>query len=514
MHPSRLPCRLILATLRVLSALCCVPASSAMLSAQGHDHPHEAGLGTVRFPTSCRPDVASAMNRGVALLHSFEFGEAIHSFDDVLAADSTCALAAWGRALALWSNPMNAANRAPEPLERGRQAAAVATRLAARATPRERGYAAAVASLYGDYERVPQRQRVVAYEHAMATLVAAEPADTEARIFHAIALVAAAPTGDTTYADLRRAGATLESLWAAQPDHPGLAHYIIHAYDAPRLASQAASAARRYAEIAPAAPHALHMPSHTFTRLGMWDASIEANRRSADAAIRTNEIAEALHADDYLVHAYLQLGRYAEARDVLDGLPALAARFDPSAISGAAPGAAGTFALAAMPARYALERGAWAEAASLAPMPSAVPFADAMTWFARALGAARLRRVAAARQSVDSLAAYEARLDERGDTYWAEQVRIQRLGAEAWLELARSRRAEALALMQEAAEREERSEKSPFSPGPLAPARELLGDMLLQLGRRSEARAAYGRTLEREPGRRRAQEGLARTAGH
>ncbi|MEJ7812751.1 MAG: hypothetical protein WKG32_20220, partial [Gemmatimonadaceae bacterium] len=442
-------------------------------AAQAHPHPAgtSEGLGTVHFPTSCRPSVAPPFDRAVALLHSFEFGAAIRAFDGVLAADSTCAMAHWGIALARWSNPMSAGNRAPALLAQGRQASDAARRLAAGATERERGYIAAVASLYADYDHVDQRSRVVAYERAMADLVARQPADTEAKIFYALSLAAAAPPTDKSYARQRRAGAILESLWAAQPNHPGLAHYIIHSYDVPALAPRAAAAARRYADIAPAAAHALHMPSHTFTRLGMWEASVNANRRSAEAALRDSALAEVLHASDYLAYAYLQMRRDSAARAVLDSLPMLAARFDPTAVTGAAPGSAGVFALAAIPARYALERRAWTEAASLAPAATPFPYAEAMTYFARALGSAHVGQPTAAREAVDSLAAIHGRLVARGESYWAEQVAIQRLGAQAWLEFAEGRQTDALARMSEAAEREEGTEKNAVTPGPLAPAR-------------------------------------------
>jgi tetratricopeptide (TPR) repeat protein len=346
----------------------------------------------------------------------------------------------------------------------------------------------------------------------MAALAERYPDDTEAQIFHAIALVAVAPPTDKTYANQRRAGAILERLWAAQPNHPGLAHYIIHSYDVPALASMAAEAARRYATIAPDAAHALHMPSHTFTRLGRWQESVDANRRSAEAAMHTASLAEVLHASDYLEYAYLQMRRDSAARAVVDGLPAIAARFDPAAVTGAAPGSAGVFALAAIPARYALERGAWPEAASLVPRTTAFPYADAMTWFARGLGAAHLGRLPEARAAVDSLAAIHARLLAQGEPYWAEQVAIERLGAQAWLELAEGRRAEALAHMGEAAAREDGTEKNAVTPGPLAPARELLGDLLMELGRPAGALAEYRRTLEKEPRRFRSLDGARRAA--
>jgi hypothetical protein len=421
-------------------------------------------------------------------------------------------MAHWGIALSRWSNPMAATGRAPGVLAQGRSAADAAARLASAVTTRERGYIAAVAALYRDYERVDQATRVADYERAMADLVARQPADTEAKIFHAIALVATAPPTDKSYAKQLQAGATLERLWKAQPDHPGLAHYIIHTYDLPALASHAAAAAQRYAEIAPTAAHAQHMPSHTFTRLGRWSESVRANQQSYDAAMRDSAIAEALHASDYMEYANLQMRRDEAARIVRDRVPVLAARYDPNVVRGAAPPSAAFFAIAAIPARYTLERGAWAEAVSLKPKASDYPHTEAMTYFARAIGASRLKQTASARESVDSLGAIEQRLAARKDGYWGEQVHIQRLGAQAWLDLAEGRRAEALTRMGEAATREDATEKNAVTPGPLAPARELLADMLMELGRPADALAEYRRTLAKEPGRYRALDGARRAA--
>ena len=490
-----------------------LPATRAGAQAPVQPPPHaHGGLGTVRFPTSCRSEVGPATDRAAALLHSFEFGAATRAFEGVLAVDSTCAMAHWGIALAQWSNPFSVAVRPPAALARGRRAVEAARAVAGSATARERAWIDAVARLYDDAARPDQPSRVAAYERAMADVVARHPDDTEARIFHALAVVATAPPTDKRYANQRRAGATLEALWVAQPDHPGLAHYIIHSYDVPALAPLAATAARRYAEIAPAAAHALHMPSHTFTRVGAWEASVRANRRSAEAAERAGSAAEVLHASDYLTYAYLQLRQDSSARAVRDALPAIAARFDPAAVTGAAPGSAGIFALASIPARVALERDAWAEAAALVPTPSAFPWADAVTHFARALGAARLGRPAEAHPAADSLAAIRARLAASGDGYWAEQVAIQELGARAWIALAEGRRDAALDTMRAAAAREDSTEKSGVTPGPLAPARELLGDMLRQVGRPAEALAEYRRTLAREPLRFRSLDGAWRAA--
>ena len=487
--------------LRLVTVLL-LTATATPLAAQEHEH-HAGGeqLGTVHFPTSCRAESAPTFDRGVALLHSFEFGASIRTFNEVLASDSTCAMAYWGIALSRWSNPMAAGNRTPAMLEPGRQAAMAATRLASRATEREREYIAAANELYTDYEHRDQHTRIAAYERALADLVAKQPADTEAKIFHAIALVAAASPTDKTYANQIAAGTTLEQLWERQPNHPGLAHYIIHAYDVPALAPRARAAAARYARIAPSAAHALHMPSHTFTRVGMWEESIETNRRSMNEAVRTGSFAEALHAADYMTYAALQLHRDAAAKAIVDTLPSLAARFDPDAITGAAPGSAGVFALAAIPARYALERRDWKMAASLTAKTSAFPYADALTWFARSLGASHTGDVASARASIDSLGAMRERLLAQTESYWAEQVAIQRLGARAWLALAEHKPDSALALMREAAVREDATEKSAVSPGPLAPAHELVGDMLMELKRPREALAEYRLTLTKEPGR-------------
>jgi hypothetical protein len=481
-----------------------LPAFAAYAQEHAHTDASAEKLGTVHFATSCSPSVAPQFNRAVALLHSFEFGASIRAFNDVLAADSTCAMADWGIALSRWSNPMAPGNRSAAQLQQGQQAVDAAKRLSAHASERERGYIHAVSRLYDDFEHKDQRTRVVAYERAMNELAMQQPADTEAMIFYAISLTASASPTDKTYANQLKAGAILEPLWAKQPNHPGLAHYIIHTYDYPALADKARAAAQRYASIAPSAAHALHMPSHTFTRVGMWEESVDANNRSMKVALSTGSIAEALHAADYDMYAYLQLGKDSDAKAILDGLPAFAARFDPNVITGAAPGSAGVFALAAIPARWALERSAWTEAAALEPKASAYPYTEAMTYFARALGASHTGDLPKAKAAVDSLASIQQRLSAKGEGYWAEQVAIQNLAARAWLDLAEHRETDAVARMREAVAREDATEKSAVTPGPLAPAHELLGDMLMVLNRPAEANAEYRATLKKEPNRRHA----------
>jgi hypothetical protein len=346
----------------------------------------------------------------------------------------------------------------------------------------------------------------------MAELAAAQPADTEAIIFHALSILISADPTDQKHADLVAGGATLEGLFARMPNHPGLAHYLIHAYDVPPLAGRAATAAARYATIAPTLSHALHMPSHTYTRLGEWDRSIATNLKAGAAARNEGSTAEELHSADYRVYAYLQRGQQEAARRLMVEAESIGRRLDPTAAGGAAPPAAGYFALAAIPARYALERGSWTEAAALPVKPSPVPFADAMTQYARAVGGARSGDTVTARSAVAALGALHDRLAERHEAYWAEQVEIQRRGGTAWLLLAQGKREEALAEMTAAAEREDATEKNAITPGPLAPARELLGEMLLELQRPAPALAAFEATLVREPNRYRALAGAARAA--
>ena len=485
------------------------------IAAQEHVHRPDASreeLGTVHFQTSCSPAAAPQFDRAVALLHSFEFGASIRAFTQVLGVDSTCAMAHWGVALSRWGNPVAPGIRGPAQLRPGQAAADAAMRLSANATERERQYVSAVAKLYAASDQVDQPTRVVAYERAMADLVAKQPADTEAKIFYAISLVASAPPTDKTYANQIKAGDILEPIWAKQPNHPGLAHYIIHTYDAPALAGRAKAAAQRYARIAPSAAHALHMPSHTFTRVGLWTESVETNLRSIDVARRDSSIGEMLHASDYAEYAYLQMRRDAAAKAILDGLPTLEARFDPNVIAGAAPGSAGVFAIAAIPARYALERRDWKTAANLVPKPSKFPWTEAMVYFARALGASHTGDPVTAHSSVDSLAAIRQRVDDMNERYWAEQVAIQQLAAEAWLAHAEHHDELALSRMREAANREDATEKSAVTPGPLAPARELLGDLLLELRRPKEALVEYRATLLKEPMRYRSLDGARRAA--
>jgi hypothetical protein len=498
------------ATIAIVLAFVCLVA--APLTAQDqHDHGSPTGrLGTVHFPTSCAKTVAQELDRGVALLHSFWFSAAIDAFNGVLKNDPSCAMAQWGIAMSWWGNPFGGF-RSPQALQAG-LAAVEKGKSAGAKTERERGYIAAVEVLYKDNATIPQRTRTLEYEKQMAQLSTRFADDSEARIFYALAMDQTALPTDKTYANQLKAAAILEKEFALQPDHPGLAHYIIHSFDAPPLAPRALDAARRYAKIAPAAPHALHMPSHTFTRVGAWQDSIETNIASAAAARKDNAPSEELHALDYQVYAYLQTAQDVAAKKSLDEIAAIGSRIQLNAAGAAAPPPAGYYALAAIPARYALERGAWKEASALTPRESAFPFADAVTHFARALGAARSGDPSAAGQDVEKLAALRDALQKANDVYWTGQVDIQRRIASAWIALAQGRQNEAVTMLREAADMEDLTDKSAISPGPIKPARELLGEMLLELKRPAEALKEFEATMAKEPKRFRGVHGAAAAA--
>jgi tetratricopeptide (TPR) repeat protein len=496
-----------------LGALCSLALSTAPMIPldQDHQHPGDQNLGTVHFQTSCAAPAQAEFDHALALLHSFEFGPAMDGFNAALKADPQCAIAYWGIALGRWTNPFAAVIRPPAQLQQGMDAITRA-RLAGAKTERERAYIEAAATLYEHADTLDQQARVVAYERAMARLAAAYPDDREASIFWALSLTASALPTDKTYANQLKAGAILEKLYLEQPDHPGITHYIIHSYDVPALADRALDAAHRYAAIAPSAPHALHMPSHTFTRVGAWQESIDTNLASAAAARREGAHAEELHAMDYMTYAYLQTGQDKAVQALIKSVPDIAAVFDPTAVVGAAPGSAGVFALAAIPARWALERRDWRTAASLDPKPSRFPYTEAMTYFARALGATHTGALADARRSIDALQDIQDRLTKAKETYWAEQVAIEHDDAAAFLALAEGRTADALSTMRAAALREDATEKNAVTPGPIAPARELLAEMLLEMKQPAQALKEFEATLKKEPNRFRALYGAARAA--
>lgn len=495
--------------------LCALLAVSG--AAQEQQHGNGDKLGTVHFVTSCNEQAQKNFDHAVALLHSFQFSNAIQGFNATVKDDPACGIAFWGIALSQWSNPFAAGMKDKSQLQSGRESAEQGKTVGAN-SERERAYIAAVGKLYTDFASTPQRARSLAYRDAMEQVAEKYPEDHEAQIFYALAIAASEDPADKTYAGRIKAGAILEKLFAQEPDHPGLAHYIIHTYDVPSLAARALPAARRYSEIAPDAPHALHMPSHTFTRTGYWQDSIASNIAAAAAAKREGQTAEELHSTDYQIYAYLQTAQDEAARRLLDSLQEISSRFDSQlVVSGAGGPSAGYFALAAIPARYALERQDWKQAAQLTPRETPFPYTETMTWFARGLAAARLGQVSAANDSAAALKQIQERLSKAGENYWALQVKIQQLEVAAWAALAesnkdKSKKEEALRQMKSAAELEDGTEKSAITPGPLAPARELLGEMFLQLNDPAQALEQFEATLTKEPGRFRALYGAAHSA--
>jgi hypothetical protein len=480
--------------LPILLGFVTAPASAA------DEHAGHPVLGTVHFPVTCTPAAQQAFDEAMKLQHSFWYQAAHDAFSEVLRRDPACAMAYWGIAMTLLTNPFS-----PPPAQNladGWAALEQARQLGAK-SEREADYIAALSEFYRDADAKDHRTRVLAYEQAMAQLHARYPDDSEAAIYYALALnVAALPT-DKTYTKQLQAAEILEAEVVRQPDHPGVVHYLIHTYDYPPLAERGLEAADRYAELAASAPHALHMPSHIFTRLGLWDRSIETNRRSAEVARAGKDMNGELHARDYMVYAYLQSGQDEAARQAIAEVRQFAGA------ESASP--AGPFALAAMPARFAMERGAWEEAAALTPQPSKFAFADATTHFARAVGLARAGKPEAGAADVEALQRLADAL-RASNLYWAEQVDIQHTAATAWIADAEGRRDEALALMRRAAEIEAGTEKHVITPGPLAPAREQLAEMLLAADRPAEALKEFEAVQQVEPNRFRALAGAGRAA--
>jgi tetratricopeptide (TPR) repeat protein len=472
-------------------------------SAVAHETDSQTGpLGVVSFPSSCNPKVQPAFERAVAMLHSFWYSAGEKAFRDVLKDDPQCAIATWGIASILMSNPLAGQGASPKGAEQAQAAIDEGRRIGAK-TERERAYIEAVAAYYQDFATRPEKDRQAARATAYEALANRYPADDEAQIFAALYIAGTQTQADQTYAAYRKAAAILEAEFRKYPDHPGVAHYLIHSYDAPPIADKGLTAARRYAGIAPAAPHALHMPSHIFTRVGAWEESAATNKRSMEVARAGNEPDEACHASDYMVYAYLQLARDAEARRSIDEamkVTGISARF-------VAP-----YAIAAMPARYAIERGAWQEAAKLQPPGSNYPFVEAITYFARSIGAARIGDLAAARKDAEQLESLHKALLAAKNTYWATEVEVQRLAAAGWIALGEGKATEALNFMRAAADLEDHNEKHIVTPGRVIPARELLGEMLLELRQPEAALKEFETSQLREPNRFRNYLGAARAA--
>jgi tetratricopeptide (TPR) repeat protein len=414
-------------------------------------------------------------------------------------------MAWWGVAMSnlhpLWAPPT------PDEFKTGKEAAEKAAGAGAK-TDREKAYIQAINAYYANSDTLDHPARMRAYETAMAALERDNPKDREAAIFHALSLIGIASPKDKTYASQKQAAAILNRVLPEEPEHPGVAHYLIHSFDYPDLAELALPAARVYAKLAPGSPHALHMPSHIFTRLGLWDESIASNIASAEKAHSYIEHAmpgatafDELHAVDYLVYAYLQQGKIAEAKKLVDKTKAVTKVDNPSQFAAA-------YAMSAVPGRFALERREWKEAAALT-VPTViawekVPYAEANIHFARGIGAARSKQLDVARDALARLATIRQTLIDQKNSYWADQVEIQRLGVAAWIAHAESKDDEALKMMRSAADLESSTDKHPVTPGAIIPARELLAEMLLDLGKRDDALAEVQKVLHDAPGRRNA----------
>jgi hypothetical protein len=481
---------------------------SGALAQQEHQHDHgdHEQLGQVNFRVSCTPAAQKQFNRAVALLHSFEYDQAQRAFAQVATADPACGMAYWGIAMSfyhqLWAPP------SPEELKKGSAAVEKARSVGAK-TKRELDYIAAIEAFYKDWDKIDYQRRASAYERAMEQVYLRYPKDREAGVFYALALnstaLAAVPM-DKSYAKQKKAAEILNNVLAKEPEHPGVAHYLIHSYDYPPLAHLALAAARSYAKIAPSSAHAQHMPSHIFTRLGLWQEDIETNlnaEASAKDYAQKNHLTgawdEQLHAMDYLAYAYLQQSRDREARAVLDELKAIR-KTDPENFKCA-------YSFAAIPARWALERHKWSEATDLRIEPEDFPWsrflwAEAITHFARGMGAARTGEAGKAQLEIAKLTEIQRMLSGAKDNYdWATQVEIQRRGVSAWLALFESRNQEALRLMRSSADLEDSTDKHPVTPGAVLPARELLGDLLLELKLPAEALKEYEASLQTSPNR-------------
>jgi tetratricopeptide (TPR) repeat protein len=482
---------------------------------QGTVRANEEQFGEVNFPISCSSAAQQQFNRTVAMLHSFFFPETVKEFTAIAEKEPSCAMAYWGIAISQRPNPLVG----PFPgdvLKRGWEAIEKA-RAASQKTEREIAWIEALAAYYQDYAVIPQQSRTASYEAAMARLSSRYPEDAEAAIFYALALNEAADPADKTYVKQLKAADILEKLEAKYPNHPGIPHYIIHSYDYPELAMQGVFAAARCATLAFSAPHALHMPSHIYSTLGMWQEVISSDRAADDEAlayaVRVAPQAAAepaknparYHSLDFLTNAYLQLGQDQQAKRIVDARNSVTEFLAGFRYSGHT-------AFAAIPVRYALEREAWIEAATLAVPKTPFPQAEAITWFGRAIGAARSGDLTKAREAIDQLRVLKERLAQANDAYWTEQVLIQEKAASGWLALAEGRKGDAIPTMRYAADQEDRSGKHVAMENRLSPMRELLGELLLQADEPARALEEFKASLRNNPNRYRSFAGAAKAA--
>src|SRR5712691_9475308 len=483
------------------SAACALAAAALCLSQSVSAQDVDQKLGKVHFATSCSPTAQREFDRAMLYQHSFWYRSSQRAFEETLKEDPNCAIAYWGIALSLLWNPHTVPPA--KNLADGAATLAKGKGIGAK-TERERDYLEALSAMYANYDKVDHRTRVLNYLKAMEQLATRYPEDDEAQIYYALALNVGASPGDKTYANQLKGAAILEKIWMRQPEHPGVAHYLIHLYDSPALAEKGLEAARRYAKVAPDAAHAQHMPSHIFTRVGYWQESIASNIVSGRVAKEAKDFNDQRNSMDYLVYAYLQLSQDKKARAVIDEMNKVTG-FTETFLPG-------PYALAASPARYALERGNWAAAAELPVRPSPLANVQAISHFARALGAARAGNPEAAKADIAKLAELRDKLRAAKDAYWAEQVDIQSQIATAWVLHAEGKYEDALKAMSAAADAEDKTEKHPVTPGVPIPARELYGTMLLDRGRAAEALTAFEATIKKEPNRFGAYVGAAKAA--
>jgi tetratricopeptide (TPR) repeat protein len=453
-------------------------------------------LGTVTFPTSCDSAVQTQFERGVAMLHSYWFSEARKVFEAVLDRDQSCTMAYWGLAVNYLGNTL-AASPPTKDLQAASQALEKARQLGTK-TPREGAWIAAITSYYRGYDTVPVSARLATYTNAMQAMTERYPDDFEAWTYYALALQASAPKNDKTYANQLRSAEILERLFAERPDHPGVAHYLVHAYDYPALADRGINVAGRYARIAPAAPHARHMPSHIYSMVGMWEDSIASNR--AALAIQPDYH----HATDFMVYAHLQLAQDAKAKTLVDRIAALP-RQEYANVGNAT-------AIAVIPARYPLERGDWAGAAALQFVTTGRPMADALIRFARGIGLARGGDLGGAQREVQALSDLRATLGKTNESYWADRAEEQMLAVSAWIARGEGKRDEAIKLMRAAADGEDAGVKHVAMENRLYPMRELFADLLLDVGQPAAALVEYEAALKENPNRFRALYGAGRAA--
>ncbi len=477
-------------------------AGTALEAQQEHSHRAPEELGTVSFSISCQPKVQRQFERAVALLHSFAYADAEKAFRVVAEKDSKCAMAHWGIAMTyfhqLWEPPIS-----PSAISNGQREIQLAQSDGA-GTERERKFINALSLIYKDAGSVAYRARAANYERAMQELASENQKDAETQVFYALALLANTSPADKTHANQKKAADLLEPLFRAYPQHPGIPHYLIHAYDNAELAQRALPAAKAYAQIAASTPHALHMPSHIFTRLGLWDESIASNEAARNMARQQGDIGEELHAMDYLVYAYLQSGRDAEAAQVIQQLKGMSKLKTGEFKVG--------YASTAMPIRYAMERAQWADAAAIVGPEEAPPYVAAIAVWARGLGLARSGHSAEARAEAARLRELESQLRTAGNEYWAGQVDILTREILAWASQADGKSQQAAEMLREAADLEDAAEKSPVTPGPILPAREQLGYLLMEQHQADLALQEFKVVLANAPGRRGALQGAARAS--